>query len=99
MELPEFYRNYKKISESQLKEYLSKNPKSHRSDNPAVFKHGTEPKDGRFTYCELQDNGILKVGSMHGKLHFDHSYGFWVRNDMISFSDAMNSQNIVNLQI
>ena len=86
-----FYLHYKKLSEQQLKEYLRQNPNK-RKENPAVFKHLTSPKDGKFTYCELQDNGILKVGSMHGKLHFDHSYGFWVRKDYLSFTDAEKIQ-------
>jgi hypothetical protein len=87
MHLATFYLEYRKISESELKAYLLQHP-NQRDLNPAIFKWNTGPEDGMFTHCELQDNGILKVGSSHGRLHFDHSFGFWVRKDYLCYSAA-----------
>jgi hypothetical protein len=90
MIISEFYRNYKKVSEKELIKYLTENPKTDRDLNPAIFRHGTGPEDGLFTHCEIQSiNGLLKVGSPRGRLHFDHQYGFWVRKDYLSYKEAL----------
>jgi len=90
MTLSEFYRDYKKVTEKELIDYLTENPKQNRDLNPAVFRCGTGPEDGLFTHCEIQSfNGLLKVGSPHGRLHFDHRFGFWVRKDYLSYEDAL----------